>query len=289
VKTASYDQIKTARRAGYSEISSVIPISDGRAWVLDRGASSAYLVSSDLLSHDVSLSIPSPEFGGASIYNDLYVYDSYSERIIKYTNGSPVNSVYLAAPSSSSSSSSGSSNSGSSTPQRFYVTSLDVRAADGYVAVSLLDGSVKVFNGVLEEQYSWSYGSFASSVIFKRGYGRNTLYVVDDLAGKMYEMTIWGSLVSEHFIGSGSFLGSASALADNNASVYSEVPVEASFDISDGTITDVEMVHYKVDSIPIDLTGGGDNEDNYRKDGMDRTSIPMDMRKDIVKGARLAE
>jgi len=267
VITASSALVETGRRGGYVGISSVIPISDGRAWVLDRDGSAAHLLSADLSSEDVTISIPSPEFGGASIFNDLYVYDSATERVVKYTDGIAVNSASVGPDA----------------------ISMDVRAVDGYVAVSFSDGSVRVFNGIMEEQYVWTYGSSATSVIFRRGYGRNTLYVLDDLLGILREMTIWGSYVTEYYVGTGAFMGSSVSLANNNAAVYSEIPVDAEYDTPDGTISNVEFVHYKVDSVPVDLTGGGDNEVHYRKDGTDRGSIPMDLRKNTVKGARIAE
>jgi hypothetical protein len=234
---------------------------------LDKDGSAAYLLSEDLASEDVTSSIPSPEFGGVSIFNDLYVYDSSTERIVKYSDGISVNSAFVGSD----------------------LISMDVRAVDGYVVASFSDGSVRVYDGVMEQLYSWTYGNSAVSVVFRRGYGRNTIYVLDDLSGKLNELTIWGDHVREMIVGTGSFMGSAVSLANNNASVYSEVPVNASFEISDGTITNVEFSHYKVDSISIDLTGGGDNEVHYRKNGTDRDTIPMDRRKNIIKGARIAE
>lgn len=261
---ASHDLVQISSRDGYSNIVDVIPTSDGRAWILDSGASTAYLISDDLSSEEVSISIGSPEFGGASIFNDLYVYDSSTSKIIKYTGGVKVNSASV---------------SGS-------VISMDVRAQDGYVVAAIDDGTVVVYDGILKQQYSWSESNPVSDVVFARGYGRNNIYVVNDSLGKIIERTIWGFFASSNDIGDGIFLGSSVSLAYNNASVYSEVSVDASYDLQDGTITDVSMSHYKVDTIPVALTGGGDNDFHFIGSGMDRVDIPVDINPAVRKGAR---
>jgi len=262
---ASSDLDEIARRSGYVGISAVAPTSDGRAWIVDRAGGAVVLLSEDASSEDISILVPDPVFAGANIFNDVYLYDDYSQRVIKYTDGKKVNS---SAPGQA-------------------VTSMDVRASDGYVAVSLNDGSVKVYDGVLQEKYSWSY-KYASRVFFRRGYGRNTLYVVDDAFGNIYEMTIWGTPMTEYPLDPGIFMGSAVSIANNFAAVYSEISVEASYENDDGTVLDVSVSHYKVDEIPVELTGGGANDASYSKNEIVKRDAPLDLAGGVSKGARIS-
>jgi hypothetical protein len=261
---ASSELVEMSRKSGYTGISCIAPTSDGRVWVVDRAAGSVSLLSEDMLSDEIQISVSDPVFAGVTIFNDIFVYDNDTQRIIKYTDGNKVNSN---APGQ-------------------VVTSMDVRAHDGYIVASLEDGSVKVYNSVVEERYSWSY-KFASKVFFRRGYRRNTVYVVDDIFGRVYEMTIWGSVLGSYSMDPGIFMGSSVSLANNFAPVYSEITVDASYESDDGTISDASVAHYKVDQVPVELTGGGPNDASYYGARIGKGDAPLDLRSGVSKGARI--
>jgi hypothetical protein len=265
--------VELNRMSGFSDVSCIIPISDGRAWIFDVGSGTATLVSEGLLSIAGEIIVNDPDSGGASIDGRLYIHDKASNRLRLYEGLSQVKSISTGVND---------------------VLRVDVEPNSGSVFVFYVNGLVKWFDWYLRPKGEWSVcpSIFAAGV--RRGYrdtasfpsAVNTVVLADAITMKIYEVSYLGVVIRECRIPPGFYSGSISLPAANYGRLSASASVSATVNSGLKVVSGLNVGQYNVDRLSVDLSGGGRNEaEGNGNDILGPTDLPFG----VVKGTRLPE
>lgn len=251
-------------KSGFSDISCIVPLSNGKVWVFDNAANKVYLLSELDLSIEGEISVDGPYSGGATIDGKLYIYSKDDSKLMLYEAFSKIKTI----------------NSLNN------IAKIDVEPNEGSVFIFYSDGVVKWLDWKLRLKSEWSVCENISFASIRRGYNRKTVIVVDRNSMTMYEVTYEGNIVKSCSIPPGQYTGSMAVPAANVGSFVSVANASADVMAGVSVVSNVSVNQYTVDRLLVDLSGGKEND--FDGNG-ETTSGPTDLPFGVYKGTRLPE
>jgi len=246
----------------YSNIVKILPTSDGRAWIIDRGLESVTLVEEDTLNVLESIPVAEPENGVVNLRNEIFIYDAKNSRIRKFFEGVQQTSIIVSSD----------------------IVDFDVNPNTGKIVVIYDDGTVSILSRNLSPITSWLLNT-CSAVSVGRGYLRDSIFLVDDQDKALYEYDFSGSQIRSTFLDYPLFNGSLSSIAYNNTTLEANAEKSGTAQSTDSSIYNVMVKQFNVDTIDVDLSGNRENSE----DGVQSSDIPTDLQEGVLRGARLPE
>jgi hypothetical protein len=248
----------------FASVTCIAPLSDGRAWVVDRDSSSVVLLDNDLTML-ATLHFTDPEFCAASVDGNAYVFDREESRVYFVEETTIKKHIHVAGD----------------------VVKMDVDPGTGAVLLFNSDGSVLYYDWYLRPKSQWNVCTSIYTAAVRRGYERDTVVILDCVEMMLYEFAYEGvsagAVVARYRIPPGPYSKSLAVPAASIASLESTAPMNTLVASGVSVVSSLEVGQFTVDRLSVDLSGGGDNE----TEGDDSPAVPTDLPFGISKGTRL--